>query len=328
MTSRPLEGPASTQRPKHEPNPPGSGHLHLTSSSSRASFSTLLASYPLKLLTPAPLPSQPPNVAACYVLAYGGGLVAGDLVSLRVTVDEGCGLVLLTQGSTKIFKHRPGIRPLSHHSTRDDFSSVTRQRMHVTLAPRSFLLLLPDSASPFRGSRYAQAQRFVLDRSASVLVLDWVNSGRGQRPTRDPNDVEKGGEAEQEVWAMESYDSLNEIHLSGRLIMRDRLFLDNASSPVAPRMGPYNVYANVLILGPHLARLLKHLDELANRTRQFQVQRPPEVIWAFSPVEDGRGGVLRVAGVEVEDVRKWIRGTMEDCGVKELVGEGLWPRII
>jgi len=93
-------------------------------------------------------------------------------------------------------------------------------------------------------------------------------------------------------------------------------------------MGPYNVYANILILGPHLARLLKHLDELANRTRQFQVQRPPEVIWAFSPVEDGRGGVLRVAGVEVEDVRKWIRGTMEDCGVKELVGEGLWPRII
>ena len=233
-----------------------------------------------------------------------------------------------------MFKHRPGVRPESH-SARADASATIRQRLHVVLAPSAFLLLLPDPVSPFRGSRYAQAQRFVLaDRSASVLVLDWINSGRGHRPTptpvRDPPGEEGEEEEEEEVWAMESYNSLNEIHLARSLIVRDRLLLENTppSSPVAPRMKPFNVYANILILGPHLTPLLDYLELLCSQTRQFQAQRPAELVWAFSPVEEGRGGVVRVAGVEVEDVRGWIRGVMEKGGVKELVGEGLWPRII
>ncbi|CAD6568515.1 MAG: hypothetical protein TREMPRED_004601 [Tremellales sp. Tagirdzhanova-0007] len=308
-------------------HPPGSGHLHLTASSTRATFSTLFSSYPLKILTPSPLPSQPLNVASCYTLAYGGGLVAGDLVSLRVEVDESCGLVMLTQGSTKVFKHRLGIRPRSH-STSGDSNPVTRQRIHVTLAPKSFILSLPDSVSPFRGSRYFQAQRFVLpsDGNASVLLLDWVNSGRGQQ--RLAANGSNHDEEEEEIWAMESYNSLNEIYLSDRQIMRDRLLLDATISPVAPRMRPFNVYATILIFGPTFASLLKHLKELGDRTSQFQAHRPPEMVWAFSPVEAEQGGVVRVAGVEVEDVRKWIRKTLQSGGIENLVGQGLWPRLI
>ena len=289
---------------QHRPNPPGSGHLHLTASSTRATFSTLLSSYPLKILSPSPLPSQPLNVASCYTLAYGGGLVAGDLVSLRVEVDQG---------------------PLSQ-SLKGDPNPLTRQRLHVTLAPRSFILLLPDSVSPFRGSRYSQAQRTILpsDGDASVLILDWVNSGRGQqRPAANClND------AEEEIWAMESYNSVNEIYLSERQIMRDRMLLDTTISPLAPRMRPFNVYATILIYGPTFASLLKHLEELGDMTRQFQVHRPPEMVWSFSPVEAERGGLVRVAGVEVEDVRKWIRKTLQSGGVEHLVGQGLWPRLI
>ncbi|EIW73703.1 hypothetical protein TREMEDRAFT_67508 [Tremella mesenterica DSM 1558] len=311
----------------------GNGHLHL-SHPPRANFSTLIASYPLKLLAPSPLPSQPSNIATCYTLAYGGGLVAGDLISLRVDIDQSCGLVMLTQGSTKVFKSRPNLRHLSYPSPLSLTSSktdMTRQRLHVTLQPKSFLLLMPDSVAPFRNSKYSQTQRFLLpaDNSASLLLLDWVSSGRGQH---------RGDTGEMEIWTMESYASTNEVYLGDRLVMRERMVLNNppeslksfqgdGMSDVARRLAPYNVYATILILGPHFESLLTHLAKLVHATRQFQAQKPEKVLWSFNLVESG-AGVLRVAGEEVEDVRGWLRTVLGDGGVKELVGDGLWGRII
>ncbi|KAK8858570.1 hypothetical protein IAR55_002799 [Kwoniella newhampshirensis] len=319
------------------PHTPGSGHLHLTlTSSHRANFSTLLAAYPLKLLSPTPLPSQPPHLALIYTLAYGGGLVAGDVVSLRVNVDEGCGLVMLTQGSTKVFKKRPGLRPLSHPSsgpTSSESASLTRQRMHVAIRSNAFLLLLPDSISPFRSSSYSQTQRFVLppDGTASILILDWVNSGRGQQRS-----ASKYSE-EEEIWSMEKYGSTNEVFLGEKLVMRERMMLDSKQinkknhktlSLIAKQLAPYNIYATLLLLGPRLAQLLDHLKTLTDRTRQFQLKEPPGIVWSFSETEEGQGGVLRVAAREVEDARKWLRGVLYAGGIGEMVGEGLWPRLI
>lgn len=316
---------------------PGSGHLHLSITGSRAVFSTLQATYPLKLLAPSPLPSQPPLLAIAYTLAYGGGLVAGDVISLRIEVDDNGGLVLLTQGSTKVFRTRPGIRPLSHARVRattskESHALSTNQRMHIKLGSNAFTLVLPDSISPFHQSSYRQSQRFVLppDGTASVLVLDWVNSGRGSG----------FGDGQGEVWSVDRYDSVNEILVGKSLIMRERMNLVNHSSsdlaadaslrPVAKRLAPYAVYATVLLYGPHLASLLEYLRKLCDTTTQFQLKEVPGLVWSYSDTSgaDGLGGVLRIAGREVEETRVWLRRVFERGGVKELVGEGLWPRMI
>ena len=110
---QPTASTGSEDEPSSPPCSAGSGQCQLSTSSGRAAFSTLSATYPLKLLAPTFLPSQPRNVGLLYTLAYGGGLIAGDTISLRARVEEGGGLVMLTQGSTKIFKHRSGIRPSS-----------------------------------------------------------------------------------------------------------------------------------------------------------------------------------------------------------------------
>ncbi|EAL21290.1 hypothetical protein CNBD3440 [Cryptococcus deneoformans B-3501A] len=317
-------------------NPPrllaGEGRVHLSASNAHPSFSTRLAAYPLKLLSPIPLPSQPSNFAVLYTLAYGGGLVAGDLVSLSVVLDPGCGLVMLTQGTTKVYKRRPGLRPLSHLHTSPPSSdpNLTRQRMHIRLSSSSFLLLLPESVSPFRASIYSQTQRFVLpaDRTASVLILDWVNSGRGQRPQ----------EVDEEIWSMDSYGSTNEIWVGDERIMRERMVLDNSHfalnaggslSPIANQLSPYNVYATILILGPHFTTLFSYLAYLSDHSRQFQLKEPPGLAWSFSEI-DGKlqAGVVRIAACEVEDARKWLREVMTAGGVAALVGEGMWPRCI
>lgn len=324
---------------KGQQHDPGSGHVHLVPGSR---FSTSRASYPLKLLSPAALPSQPRDLGTIYTLAYGGGLVAGDIISLRVEVDQGCVLVMLTQGSTKVFKKRPGLRPQSHllrNSSVNRLSSdhwTVVQRLHVALQPDSVLLLMPDSVSPFKDSRYNQLQRFVLPDcgTASAIILDWLNSGRGQQQGF------VGATDEVEVWSMARYASTNEVLIGDKTIMRERMVLDNslteASQPhsngsrsyMSRHLAPYNVYATVLIIGPRFKNLLDHLRLEAEKIQQFQRHRPQTLTWAFSPVEDGRGGVLRIAAVEVEDVRAWMREHLSTGGVKELVGDGLWPRVI
>ncbi|CAK9780727.1 unnamed protein product [Cutaneotrichosporon oleaginosum] len=367
--------PRSSLSPASPNLPPGTGHVHLSGPprSPRAYFITNHASYPLKLLAPRPLPSQPANVALLYTLAYGGGLVSGDCVQLACTVDAGQVLVMRTQGSTKVYKHRRGLRPAAHGISPALAAAVkqgaeapsVRQRMHVTLGSGGTFVLLPDALSPFRGSRYVQAQRVCLpeDGTGSVLLLDWINSGRGDRPVGRPElrpwaerfpdgqragkpksrwtdaaaqdaDVKSDwGKAEEEYWAMEYYASTNELVFGNRVLARERMILDNGKhtgdslSPTARRLAPYHVYATVLVYGPQFARLRAHLDALGDATSQFQVPRAPGLLWSYSPLSEVCG-MVRVAGLEVEDVRDWMRGAFEEGGVAELVGPGLWPRCI
>lgn len=74
--------------------PPGSGQIHLLPF---GRFSRLSFCYPLKLLSPTPLPSSPAGLRVVYLLSYGGGLVGGDRVWIDVGVEQGARLVLLTQ---------------------------------------------------------------------------------------------------------------------------------------------------------------------------------------------------------------------------------------
>jgi urease accessory protein len=138
---------------------------------------------------------------------------------------------------------------------------------------------------------------------------------------------------------MARYASTNEVLIGDKTVMRERMILDNSLLPtfrsrpndlssIAKHLAPYNVYATVLIIGPKLQPLLEYLRIMVDKVQQFQLQRPPKLTWAFSPVEAGKGGVVRIAAVEVEDVKMWLRQTLSNGGVRDLVGEGLWPRVI
>lgn len=93
---------------------PGRGRLTLARSEtdpSRASFVELAAQYPLKLLAPrVDADGELERVGLAYLLSYGGGLVATDEIDMRCSVGEGCSLVLLTQGNTKVLSRGCGAR--------------------------------------------------------------------------------------------------------------------------------------------------------------------------------------------------------------------------
>ena len=76
--------------------PAGSGRIALRAQGRTVAFSELSAAYPLKLLSPRTIQDK---VAVAYVLTYGGGLVGGDQLQLRVDVGDEAVLVLLSQVS-------------------------------------------------------------------------------------------------------------------------------------------------------------------------------------------------------------------------------------
>ncbi|GAA6001753.1 hypothetical protein JCM10207_002297 [Rhodosporidiobolus poonsookiae] len=314
----------------------------------RAAFDDLQFSYPLKLIQPKRRFKS--DVQCVYVIGYGGGLVAGDRVRLKVSVEEGATLVMLTQGSTKVFKTRPD-RYLSNFSFTSS-TSPTTQLYRLSVAPSSFLVLLPAPVTCFSRSNYLQRQAVHLaDSSSSLVLLDWYTAGRVGM-----DDKAKGKGSEE--WAFERYRSENEVWLEGRRIAKDVQLLEDESGAQAeattdagapppppasassadpttpptttttytPRVAPYSCYATLFVFGPHVAPLLSAIQSTFSSLSQFAQPHPYSLVWSFSPLpgHPGGGGIARCAGVDSESVREWVVQLLGGGGIGEMVGEDLW----
>ncbi|RAL59287.1 hypothetical protein DID88_007000 [Monilinia fructigena] len=110
--------------------------------------------YPLKLISPSPSAEQ--KSVLVFLLTYGGGLVGGDQVHLKIDVNPNAKLSIVTQGHTKIFKS----------STRE---VITRQKLQVTIEDGASVCLLPDPVQPFAGSVYEQSQTFIIKGGGSLF---------------------------------------------------------------------------------------------------------------------------------------------------------------
>jgi urease accessory protein len=306
--------------------PVGTGHITCDLYSSTVVFSKLSSSYPLKLLSPRVAEH---GVAIVYVMSYGGGLVGGDCMQLIVEVGKECKLLLLSQGSTKVFKTRAGNRastrfrrssPKPSPSLSSSLQAVTTQSMEVSIAPDSALFLLPDPVTCFRSASYTQVQTFHLAGSASIVLLDWITSGRKSMG---------------EDWDFLRYYSVNEVFVEGRRVARDVLLLDNsfldtqsASSSNATsraplrtlkdRLAPYSCYAMLLLYGPQTHGVVTDLQAKYRTISIFKRAAPERFLWSLTPVDDGKGSVIRAAGVDTEDVKNWFKEVLR--GLEAVVG--------
>ncbi|KAG6381070.1 UreD urease accessory protein-domain-containing protein [Boletus reticuloceps] len=294
----------------------GQGRITCVSHGPSVVFTELSATYPLKLLSPKLAQDA---VAIVYVLSYGGGLINGDHVKIDVNVKDATMLMSpIHEGSTKVFKTRPGDRPSTRlgqpaHTT----PNVTTYVTEATVAPGSALFLLPDPVTCFRAAAYSQTQRITLSRDASLVLLDWVTSGRKSLG---------------EEWVFSRYHSLNEVFLEGHCIARDIMLLEGppqvktaeiaqsqgSSRTLQDRLKPYSCYATLILSGPLVQDVVAQLDKLYQSTTVFKTTSPARMVWALSPISEGKGYILRAAGLETEDVRNWLRESLQ--GFEDIVG--------
>ncbi|KAJ7786183.1 UreD urease accessory protein-domain-containing protein [Mycena metata] len=279
----------------------GCGRICLALHGSDAIFSELSSTYPLKLLSPR---NERAGLAVVYMITYGGGLVSGDSVSLSVDVGPRANLVLLSQGSTKVFKFRPGQRAAS-----TDALQVTTQRMEFSVASGGALFLLPDPVTCFRAASYNQLQTFHLAADASLVLLDWVTSGRKSRG---------------EEWVFARYYSVNEVLVGGRRVAKDVMLLEDGDT-LASKLAPYACYATLLLYGPQVQGVIRALTEEYGRISVFKAGGPAGLLWSLSALGDG-GAVVRVAGNETEDVRRWLGEALR--GLQVVLGTEIFRRAL
>ena len=253
----------------------GTGNVYLAlQPPNHPTFLALSYSYPLKLIVSAhhtlssperekegandsaTEPLWQPSITASsvpllFMLTYGGGLLAGDKITLSITLDPAARLAIATQGSTKIFAP-----PTSSPSSAAP--PLSSQALQVSLAPHSALWLAPDPCQPFAGSHYAQTQIFELEKGASLGLVDWVCEGRRARG---------------ESWAFERWRGRNELwnlntapsgqyedgerKQGKRLMLRDSLVLSNPD--LKARTDGLGLFGTLILAGPLFSSLSSFL---------------------------------------------------------------------
>ena len=305
---------------------------------------TLSYQYPLKLIAPAAVniadaaPSlpdvqtpEPKTVHTVFILTYGGGLLPNDHVSLHVSMAPETRLVLLTQGSTKIFKSAVALSDPSPSST-STVCEGSSQRMMVEIGDGAALCYLPDPVQPFADSAFEQRQTFRLSGkgSGSLCVCDWVCEGR---------------QARGESWSFQRYVSTNDIcidypkdmiqlqegELARRLMLRDKMLIDRRSHVdvgFRSKVNSLGVLGTLMLRGSVFARLgqcfldeFRELPRIGGRVWENggdQAREPKALerrVRHEKEVEDGllwtaaasRGNVIVKFGARnVEGARRWL----------------------
>uniref|UniRef100_A0A7N0TIW0 Urease accessory protein D n=1 Tax=Kalanchoe fedtschenkoi TaxID=63787 RepID=A0A7N0TIW0_KALFE len=185
----------------------------------RSSVTRCFSKYPLKFIAPKKAAPCTTDAIWIYSLTYGGGIVSGDCISCDLIIGDGCTAVFTTQASTK-----------------------------VKVGCDALMVLIPDPVTCFLGARYSQKQIFSVASSSSLLLVDWITSGRHENG---------------EKWDFELYKSTNNIITEGHQpLFLDAVLLDHGSSiSIAERMQGYQVVAMVVILGPKLVHVRHKFQE-------------------------------------------------------------------
>jgi urease accessory protein len=262
----------------------GCAVLEVESVFGESTVTSAYASSPLKLLTPV---SRGKSVWSC-TSSFGGGLVAGDQTQLAISLGAGTRCFLGTQSSTKVYRNPAGL-PCSH-------------KTKAVLGVDAILVFAPEPVQAFAESHYSQRQEFHLTDGAGLVLLDWFTSGRAARGER---------------WAFSHYGSRNDVFING-----DRAFVDPillGSTAVAGRMGRFNCLATLLLMGQPLKTAAEVLlRDIAGRS----VNKRAPIICSASPIRDG--ALLRIAGEEVEVVRREVQGQLSF--LCDHLGDDPWAR--
>ena len=249
--------------------PHGTARLEVDLVAGQSAVTSAWAVSPLKLLTPR---SRGLNVWAC-LSSFGGGMVAGDQNTLTIRVGAGARAFVSTQSSTKIYRSRS--------------SQPCTFKLDAMVAPGAVLALVPDAVQCFAGSVYEQRQEFHLEQDASLVLVDWVCSGRPARGER---------------WAFTKFKSRTDIFVNSERVLLESLLLDPCENDVSTMMGRHNCFALVLVLGAHLNT---HADETLASVAAEPVARRASLVVSASSIR--HGALLRIAGERMEDVGAEIR---------------------
>ena len=200
-------------------------------------------------------------------------LVGGD--SIGITVDVG----------------PETVRPSPGDRARPKSIDRSSPRVISSPGPRSddaLLVVAPDPTVCFAQSAFRQEQRYNLTDSASLVVVDWITSGR---------------RAMGESWAFDRYSRLLEISREGRRVLYDSVLLGREDGPLDERMG--RLQSGRRSCCSARSQQAKPAQPVATIAATCVGRGAGAVVSAAALENDG--ALLRVAGQSVEEVGAILR---------------------
>jgi urease accessory protein len=266
----------------------GTAHLRFAPIGAHTALTRAFCASPAKLI------ATNRNRVACWVYAstLGGGLVGGDDMALSIDVTSGARALLTSQASTKVYR-----------STRR-----SQQRVTASVANGGLLAVLPDPIVCYTGADFVQTQHYDLHGDATLVVVDWITSGRHECGER---------------WAFSRYESRFTVNRDGQSIFFDAVVLEPEAGRIAARMGQFNVLLTAVMTG---AMVNGAAGEVVRRIAAQPViaagraSGPLVTASALRP----HGAVLRIAGTSAEQVGLVLREHL--AFLSPLVGDDLWSR--
>lgn len=173
---------------------------------------------PLKILNP----NSPTSTCHVVLSSYGGGLVAGDVIRLRITAQANTRTIISTQASTRVFKSIDG--------------AIAEQHTTGCLAEGALAVVFPDPVVLQAQSRYRQIQEWHLQPNSLLLLVDWFHGGRTDQGER---------------FAFAALHSELRVHVAGKLVALDRFtFCPEAHIATSPgHFAGYQTFLSVFLVG-------------------------------------------------------------------------------
>jgi len=278
------------------PLTPGRAYLQFSQVGSNTVLQRAFAVSPLRLLAP----RTPGTARWVYVATYGGGLVGGDSIHMTIDVARGARALIASQASTKVYRSPIG----------------ARQDVRGCVDEDALLAILPDPIVCFSGSSFCQNQRYDLSGRASLVLVDWMTSGRHGSGER---------------WAFNRYESRVEVRRNGRRLVYDGLRLSADEGALADRMERFNVCLMAILLGPLVSAAARSIVEAI---ASLPVEKDPDLVVSAARLrhddrinddqENDDGVVLRIAGLCVEQVGAVLRDHLRP--LTPLLGDDPWIR--
>jgi urease accessory protein len=253
---------------------------------------------PIKFINPRPQQ----GCCQVYVSNYGGGLLDGDSIRMRVECRSESRLYLGTQSSTKVY--------------RGNGKGGAYQETVGMVHANAFAVVCPDPVVPFAGSSYAQTQSWEVHPDGDLILFDWLQPGRSARG---------------EIFA---YDRLRtELRVTrpgGAPILADRFGLEpRAQDPFrCGNFGTFRSFLCVYFIGKRALRLADALEEKvlalnepgrmsrtangpaeggmptrADEAAAATMAVDPSALWIGTGKRDGEGSLIRAMGGDRRDLQ-------------------------
>ncbi|KAF9015502.1 hypothetical protein BDQ17DRAFT_1295352 [Cyathus striatus] len=111
------------------------------------------------------------------------------------------------------------------------------------------------------------------------------------------------------------------------MLLQDTIPMPNIPTrTLCDRLAPYACYAMVLLYGPKVQDTINELETLYNRITVFKTKSPADLIWSFSTIQNGKGAVVRIAGLETEIVKKWLKQAL--LSIESIIGTDVYRQAL